>query len=71
MTNQYSKNKYRVIPCSEKQKRQRKLAWALKIVMGFEGCLYFIPRDIITVNALRDLVKFTISEIKSELRNIK
>lgn len=58
-------------PASLKQNRQRQLAWALRICMGFRGSCHFIPNDLLLKNSLLSILDGIIKELRYELENIK
>jgi hypothetical protein len=68
--NQYS-DPFKHVPPSDKQKRQRQLAWALRICMGFYAAMHMIPRDLKLKSYVRNSLNALIDEIRAELRNIK
>lgn len=60
----------KIIKASARQLRQRKLAWALKICMGFRASVHFIPNDIIFKKGMVQYLDEVIRDLKYSLRNI-
>lgn len=57
---------------TKKQRRQRELAWSLRICMGFEASLkHFVSRDIGNNHMLLRQLELMIDNLRHELRNIK
>lgn len=54
---------------SPKQRRQRKLAWALYMCLGFRGCLKSIPGDI-ELYGIRRALDDLIHELYSSMERI-
>jgi hypothetical protein len=71
MPKQYSSPPKPVSP-SDKQRKQRKLSWALRILMGAEASIkHFVPGDIGNKHMLLRYLDIVIDNIRWELRNIK
>lgn len=68
--NQYADPK-RFVPATDKQKRQRELSWALRICLGFQGSLHFLPKGTPGLTLLRIDLSHVINVLRQELRNIK
>lgn len=71
MANQYS-NPLKIVPATVRQKRQRKLAFLLRICVGFEASIkQFAPPDTNNLPMLLRNLEIVINNIRYELRNIE
>jgi hypothetical protein len=64
-------NPLKHITPSDKQKKQRQLAWALKICMGFYALMHMIPKELKFRVYVQNALTALTDEIRAELRNIK